>query len=226
MLKKLLTGCLTIVAAAALAVPAMAAEMSGKVGGRAAADLVSKSSTPGGGDSVNYMDIESEGRLSYMLTATEGDWTSTGMFEIRSNNGANYGVQPIVLQKYFQIENEAVSVALGTKVWGFVYLTPYMGVSSSWDRYCYGCGSLTGKFGLSSDYRDDRLEVAIKQVGLRFYYASTLKDETVDFDADSTTTNSVDFKDMQKNQRGFAVQWCFRSGDFGCCVPVQILESN
>jgi hypothetical protein len=208
-----LTGCLTIAAAAALAVPAMAADMSGTVGGRAAADLISYSKTPvdstgKSGDSYSYMDMQAEGRLSYELKATEGDWTSTGKFEIRSNNGTTYASNPIVLQKYFQLENEAVSFALGTKVWGFVYLTPYVGVSSAWDRYCYGCGSITGQFGLSSSYRDDRLTIGIKQAGIQLFYATSKVDEEVDVDIDGTT--DVTATNLQKT--GYGLQY---DGNFG-----------
>lgn len=188
MLKKLLTGCLTIVAAAALAVPAMAAEMSGKVGGRAAADLLSVSKTPvtagKAGDAYSYMDMVSEGRLSYMLTATEGDWTAKGLFEIRSSNGTDFNSNPVVLQKYVQFENEAVAFALGLKVWGFVYLTPYMGVSSSWDRFCYGCYASAYSDFNGVTYRDDRLNIVLKQVGLQLYYSA--KTNEVDSDADGT----------------------------------------
>jgi len=174
MLKKLLTGCLTIAAAAALAVPAMAADMSGKVGGRAAADIISYSMSPGtsGAKSVSYMDMQSEGRLDYTLTSTEGDWTATGKVELRSNAGTDYNTSPIILQKYFQIENDSVAISLGVKNWGFAYFSPYIGVSGAWDRHCYGC----------LNYRDDRLVVGIKQVGLQVYY--TAKNENTD---DSTS---------------------------------------
>jgi len=164
MLKKLLTGCLTIAAAAALAVPAMAADMSGKVGGRAVADLVSHSekmvniNTGKAGESVSFTDMASEGRLDYTFTATEGDWTATGKIEFRSNSGDNAAsTNPVILQKYIKLENDAFSAALGAQWWGFVYLTPYVGDSGQWDRYCYGC----------IDLRSDRLIVGIKNVGLQ-----------------------------------------------------------
>jgi len=178
MLKKLLTGCLTIVAAAALAVPAMAAEMSGKVGGRAVADLVSKSSTPSGGDALSYTDMFAQGRIDYTLTATEGDWKATGKVEYRSSYSHDAGKSPTVLQKFVKFENEAVSFALGTQWWGIVYLTPYIGVSDSFDRYGYGI------YGGSASYlRDDRLIVGIKQVGLQIQY-STKNMDTADSTSD------------------------------------------
>jgi len=179
MLKKLLTGCLTIAAAAALTLPAMAADMSGKVGGRAVADLVSKSSktvdttTGKAGDAVSYLDMASEGRLDYTFTATEGDWTATGKVELRSNSGTNVATtNPVVLQKYIKLENDAFSVSLGGQWWGFVYLTPYVGDSGQWDRFCYGC----------IDIRAERLIVGVKSVGLQLMMKMNNEDT-----ADSTT---------------------------------------
>jgi len=194
MLKKLLTGCLTIAAAAALTLPAMAADMSGKVGGRAVADLVSKSSktvsttTGKAGESVSYLDMASEGRLDYTLTATEGDWTVSGKFEIRSNSGDRYEDKPIVLQKYIKLENEAFSVALGTQAWGIVYLTPYVGDSGQWDRPGYG----------TLDYRADRLVVALKQVGLQL----ELKMDHAPAKTDITKSSSVTTENYDETQYG------------------------
>jgi len=173
MLKKLLTGCLTIAAAAALALPAMAADMSGKVGGRAVADLVSKSSSPAEGKGASYTDMFAQGRIDYTLTAKEGDWTATGKVELRSPYTGDAASNVTVLQKYAKFENDAVSFSLGTQWWGFVYLTPYVGISDSHDRMCYGCLNL----------RDDRLIVGIKQVGLQLYY-STRNTDTSDSTSD------------------------------------------
>jgi len=178
MLKKLLTGCLTIVAAAALAAPTMAVDMSGKIGGRAVADLYSYSAkivntnTGKAGDTVSYMDMASEGRLDYTLTAKDGDWTASGKFEVRSSVGTNAYSDIVVLQKYIKLENDAFAVSLGTQWWGFVYLTPYTGNSGVWDRFCYGC----------IDLRADRLIVAVKNVGLQVEYKVNNEDT-----ADSTT---------------------------------------
>jgi hypothetical protein len=58
------------------------------------------------------------------------------------------------------VENDAFSVSLGAQWWGLVYLTPYMGDSGQWDRYCYGCINI----------RTDRLIVGIKSVGLQVTY--------------------------------------------------------
>jgi len=173
MLKKLLTGCLTIAAAAALALPAMAADMSGKVGGRAVADLISYSYSPAEGDGVSYTDMFAQGRIDYKLTATEGDWTATGYVELRSPYTGDSYSNVTVLQKYVKFENEAVSLSLGTQWWGFVYLTPYVGATDSHDRHCYGCINL----------RDDRLIVGVKQVGLQLYY-STRNIDTSDSTSD------------------------------------------
>jgi hypothetical protein len=154
--------------AAAMTFPTMAAEMSGKVGGRAVADLSSVSYVPAEGDGFSYMDMASQGRIDYTLASTEGDWTFTGKVEIRSNTGTDAYTNPVILQKYFKVENDAVSVALGAQWFGFVYLTPYMGVTDAWDRQCYGCASL----------RDDRVIVGIKSVGLNILYGVKNQDTT------------------------------------------------
>jgi hypothetical protein len=174
MLKKLLTGCLTIAMAAALAVPAMAAEVTGKVGGRAVADLSSVSVTPqGGADGYSYMDMAAQGRIDYKLTATEGDWSFSGKVEYRSNTSHDAYVSPVVLQKFFTLENDAFAVSLGTQWFGFVYLTPYMGVTDAWDRACYGC----------ADLRSDRAIVKIKSVGLDILYGANMNNGDATADA-------------------------------------------
>jgi hypothetical protein len=150
--------------AAAMTFPTMAAEMSGKVGGRAVADLTSVSYVPAEGDGYSYMDMFAQGRIDYKLTATEGDWSFSGKVELRSNYTHDAYDSPVVLQKFFTVENDAFAVSLGTQWFGFVYLTPYMGVTDAWDRACYGC--LGGGEGL----RDDRAIVTIKSVGLSILY--------------------------------------------------------
>jgi len=162
MLKKLLTGCLTIAAAAALALPAMAADVT--VGGRAHSSLVSTSYSPNVGDGYSYLDIESEGRIDVKAKATAGDFSFSGRMEIRSNygsehkaiTGSEYKASPVILQKYFTLENDAFALSMGTKWFGLAYLTPFVGLSDAVDRKCYGC----------TDLRNDRISLMLKEVGL------------------------------------------------------------
>lgn len=160
MLKKLLTGCLTIAMATAMATSAMAADVT--VGGRATSNLVSTTYTPNEGDGYSYMNIESEGRIHAVAKASEGDWTFSGKVEVRSSGGAEAYSEPVILQKYFQLENDAFAIAMGTKWFGLAYLTPFMGLSNELDRECYGCANL----------RDDRISFKLKEVGLEIIYSA------------------------------------------------------
>jgi len=212
MLKKLLTGCLTIVAAAALAVPAMAAEMSGKVGGRAVAELISSSSKASkDADTVSKLDMTAHGRLEYQMAAKEGDWTVTGRFELRSNTPTTEDSTISVLQKYVKLENDAFSVALGKQWWGFVYLTPFLG--DTIDRHCYGCGyalnnyyeKISGAKAVDAiEIRENRLIVGIKNVGLQLMVQMNYEDGVKD-----TTTDNF-------NETAYGVQY---DGKFG---PVKV----
>jgi len=185
MLKKLLTGCLTIVAAAALAVPAMAAEMSGKVNGRAIGEFMSSSDKYGKADAVSKLDMQGRARFGYDLIAKEGEWTVTGKFETLSEYGIKYGdTGATLLQKFVKLENDAFSVSLGTQWWGICYKT----ATGAWttgeaiDRPCYGIGaSMYGAVGNAAKVdatlsaglpqnlksRDDRMIIGIKSVGLQ-----------------------------------------------------------
>jgi hypothetical protein len=178
MLKKLLTGCLTIAMAAAMALPAMAADVT--VGGRAHSSLMMVSVTPEGGDGYSYMNIESEGRIQATGKATEGDWTFSGSVELRSNFGTEAYSGPVVLQKYFQLENDQFALAMGTKWFGFAYLTPFIGLSDALDRECYGC----------ADLRSDRISFKLKEVGLEIVYGVNNND-TSDSTGDGYTTTNM-----------------------------------
>jgi hypothetical protein len=211
MLKKLLTGCLIIVAAAALAVPVMAAEMTGKAGGRAVAELISYSQKKTkNADTTAYLEMQAQGRLDYTLTAKEGDWTVSGKTELRSGTGAKAGTDVQVLQKFITVGNEAFSASFGTQWWGFVYLTPFVGQGDAIDRHCYGCG-----YGYSNYYaqlgyapanaieiRDDRLIIDIKSVGLKALVQMNYEN------GDATTD--------QLNETAFGLQY---NGAFG---PVKV----
>jgi hypothetical protein len=178
MLKKLLTGCLTIVAAAALAVPAMAADMSGKVEGRATAEFLSKSYNDGS-SSYSYLEMQSHARLGFNMSATEGDWTATGRVESRANFGDEDGYQ--ILQKYVQLENDQFSVSLGKRWWGFCYMTPFLG--DSVDRQCYGIGQALGNEVLTP--RDNRMMISIKNVGVQLLVQMDNEDSNGDSTGDS-----------------------------------------
>lgn len=184
MLKKLLTGCLTIAAAAALAMPAMAADVDGKAGGRAIGEIVSHSEKVGDGDSVSWIDMQSQGRLDYTVTVTDGDWTAMGKTEIRSANGEDAYDDMQILQKYVKIGNDAFYFALGTKWWSWYHMTPFVGESI--DRHCYAC----------TNPRTDRLEVGLKEVGLNFFYglSNDGKDTDATGDAYDISELGVEFK--------------------------------
>jgi len=187
MLKKLLTGCLTIVAAAALAVPAMAADISGKVNGRAIGELVSSSDKAGKADAVSKMDMGGRARFGYDLTAKEGDWKVTGTLETYSNFSVAYGDAALTLhQKFVKLENDAFSVALGTQWWGMCYkaATGAWTTGETIDRFCYGVGGSINtvkgalhNFGTamaaevplvnSQKSRDERMIIGVKSIGLQ-----------------------------------------------------------
>jgi hypothetical protein len=130
MLKKLLTGCLTIVAAAALAVPAMA---DANVTGRVRAYLAQQSNTTAGESTGSAMQFQSDSRIQFNGSAEAGSFTGTAKLELDmgGNDGgtdslgkADKAAAPTVRQAWVKLANDTFSVQLGRDQPFGVYLLP------------------------------------------------------------------------------------------------------
>jgi len=130
MLKKLLTGCLTIVAAAALAVPAMA---DANVTGRVRTYLGQQSNTVAGESAGSVMEFQSDSRIQINATGEAGSFTGTAKLELEmgSNDGGSIGkaesaADPSVRQAWVKLANDSFSVKLGRdNPFGTYYLPKY-----------------------------------------------------------------------------------------------------
>jgi len=131
MLKKLLTGCLTIVAAAALAVPAMA---DANVTGRVRAYLGQQSNVNAGESAGSTMQFQSDSRIQVNATGEAGSFTGTAKLELEmgGNDGGGIGVtstanDPSVRQAWIKLANDSFSVKLGRdNPFGTYYLPKYV----------------------------------------------------------------------------------------------------
>jgi hypothetical protein len=130
MLKKLLTGCLTIVAAAALAVPAMA---DGSVTGRVRGFIGQVSAVSNGESAGSVMQFQSDSRIQLNGSGEAGSFTGTAKVELdMGSDGTTLGTRsqaaaPTVRQAWVQLANDSFSVRFGRDLpFGVYYLPKYV----------------------------------------------------------------------------------------------------
>ena len=149
----LLKALITTAILSGFAITGWAAEMTGKVNGRARATLVQESIK----DGASTMDMDADGRLGYEMSTTDGQWTGTGYLQVNlASDGTLY-----LRDANVTLENQTLSVAAGRQYpWGVTvgnkYLTDNIGD-------IYWAGEYATKNGW-----DSFLKVGLKDVGLSF----------------------------------------------------------
>ena len=151
MLSKMMKAALTAALLSALSIPAMAADMTGKVNGRARAALVQTTIK----DGASTMDMAGDGRLGYEMSSTDGDWTATGYVQLGLGDDGAVSLRDAKVT----LENASMAITAGRQYpWGVTngnkYLTDNIG-----DIYW------AGEY-VTRNVRDSFLKVGLKDVGL------------------------------------------------------------
>ena len=133
--------------------PGWAAEISGKINGRARATLVQEIVK----DGASTLDMDADGRFGYEMSTKDGGWTGTGYVQLGLSSDGSISLR----DTYVGLENATLAITAGRQFpWGVTvgnkYLTDNIGD-------IYWAGENATKNG-----RDSFVKVGLKPVGLSF----------------------------------------------------------
>jgi hypothetical protein len=157
------------------------AEKMVKIYGEASVGLGQRTYKYGDNDAVSWMDMFSNGKIGANMAATDGAWKVGATYVSEVNNTRDDGVDwtssstdPLKpIYNYIYLENDAIKAQLGKQIWALPSLScNYCGDPTYVARPSYGWygGQTFGVFiargGHAATFRDDRLTVKVKSVGL------------------------------------------------------------
>ena len=174
MLNKFMKAVFTTAIVSSMTIPVLAADMGGKVNGRARATLIQESVK----DGASTMDMAADGQLGYEMSTTEGQWTAKGTVQL----GLESDNTVILRDVFVTLENGSMEISAGRQYpWGVTvgnkHLTDNIG-----DIYW------AGEYVTANGW-DSFVKVGLKDVGLSLVLG--INPQTTDASADNVYNETV-----------------------------------